>query len=89
MIGRLADALAADHDIDAVVAKDALQEGDIGEPGDIVEGQRLVGEEARDHQGKRSVFRPGDRYRAVKTPAADNANAIHHTPRGPEPGTNA
>src|SRR5208282_4517123 len=28
-------------------------------------------------------FRPRNRYRAGETPAADDANAIHHDPRGP------
>ena len=55
---------------------------DVGEPRHIVEGERLLGEEARDHQRQRRVLRPGNRNRAVEPPAADNAYAIHHHPRG-------
>ena len=67
VIGGLAGALAADHDVDAVIAEDALQQRDVGEPRHVVEDQRLVGEQARDHQGQRGVFRPRDRDRAVET----------------------
>ena len=84
VVGGLAGALAADHDIDAVIAEDALQQPDVGEPGHVVEDQRLLGEKARDHQRQRGVFRAGNRNGAVKRPAADNANPIHQsTPRGP------
>ena len=37
----LAGALAEHHAIDAVVAEDALQHGDVGKARDVVEGQRL------------------------------------------------
>ena len=52
----LAGPLAADHDIDAVIAEDALKEAHIGEPRDIVENERFVGEQARDHQRQGCVL---------------------------------
>ena len=53
---------------------------DVGEPRHVVEDQRLVGEQARDHQRQRGVLRAGDRNGAVQRPAADDANAIHDAP---------
>ena len=50
VVGGLAGTFAADHDVDAVVAEDALQQPDVGEPRHIVENERLLGQEARDHQ---------------------------------------
>jgi hypothetical protein len=72
--------LAADHDIDAVIAEDALEQSHVGEPGDVVEDERLVCEQARDHQGQGGVLRPGDRNGSTKPLAAVNANAIHAAP---------
>ena len=83
-IGRLARPLAADRDVDAVIAEDALQRGDVGKPRHIVEDERLVGEETRDHQRQRSVLRARDRDRAVERPAADNANSIQHVDPRPK-----
>ena len=53
------------HDVDAVVAEDALQQVDVGEPRHVVEHQRLIGEQARDHQRQGGVLGAGDRDRAV------------------------
>ena len=89
VIGGLAGALAADRDVDAVIAEDPLQQRDVGEPGHIVERQGLVGQEARDHQGKRGVLRSRDRDRAVQPPPAENANTIHDAPCGPNLGSSA
>ncbi len=36
-----ARALAGDHDVDAVIAEDALELDDVGEPRDVLEDQRL------------------------------------------------
>jgi len=83
MIGRLAAPLAAHHDVDAVIAEDALEEADIGEPRHVVEDERLIGQEACDHQRKRRVLCSRNRNNAVKRPAADNANTIHDYPHGP------
>ena len=74
---RLARPLAADHDVDAVIAEDALQQADVGEPRHVVEDERLIGQQARDHQRQRGVLGAGDRDGAVERPAADDANAIH------------
>ena len=73
----LARALAAHHDVDAVIAENALKQADVGEARDIVEDERLIGEQARDHQGQSGVLRAGDRNRAVQLLAASDANAIH------------
>ena len=86
VIGSLAGPLAADHDVDAVIAEDALQEHDVGEPRHIVENERLLGEEARDHQRERGVLGSRDRYRAGETPPTDDANTVHCHPSGPIPG---
>ena len=81
VIGGFAGALAARHDVDAVIAEDALEQRHVGEPRHIVEDQGLVGEQARDHQRQRRVLRARDRDGAVERPAADNTNAIHIYPR--------
>src|SRR6185312_14884176 len=76
----VARALAADHHVDAVIAEDALELDDVGEPRHVLEDQRLVGEQARDHQGQRGVLGARDRDRPVQALAADNANPIHSRP---------
>ena len=79
----LAGALAVDHAVDAVIAEDALEERDVGEARHVVEGQRLVGQEARDHQRQGGVLGAGNRDGAVQPGAADDANAIHDVPLSP------
>jgi hypothetical protein len=49
VIGGLARALAAGHDVDAVIAEDALEQADVGKARNVVEDQGLLGEEACDH----------------------------------------
>ncbi len=71
VVGGLAGAFAADRDVDAMVAEDAFQERHIGKARHVIERQGLVGQEARDHQRQRGVFRPRDRDRAVEPAAAD------------------
>ncbi len=46
----VAGALACRHDVEAVVAENALQLRDIGQARHVVEDQRLVGQQARDQQ---------------------------------------
>ena len=70
-------ALAAHHVVDAVIGEDALQQRHVGEVGDVLQRQPLVGQKARDHQRQGGVLGAGDRDRADETAAADNANAIH------------
>ena len=62
----LARPLAGHHHVDAVVGQDALQQADVGEPRHVVEDQRLIGQQARDHQRQRGVLRARDRDRAVQ-----------------------
>ena len=58
---------------------------DVGETRHVFEDQRLLGEQARDHQRQRGVLGAGNRDRAVKRLAADDANAIHgNSPCWPE-----
>ncbi len=75
--GALADALAGNGDVDAVIAEDAAEQRDVGEARHAVERQRLAGEQAGDHQGQRSVLGTADGYGAVQALAADNADTIH------------
>ena len=86
VIGGLARPLAAHHHVDAVIAEDALQQDHVGEPRHVVEDERLLGEQARDHQRQRGVLGARNRNGAVKPPAADDANAIHAHPLRPVPG---
>jgi hypothetical protein len=86
VIGGFAGALAAGHDVDAVIAEDALEQADVGEARHVVEDQGLLGEEARDHQRQRGVLGAGNRDGAVKRSAADDANAIHFQPSRPVAG---
>ncbi len=51
------DALAGDHDIHAVIAEDVLQEPHVRETRDVVEDELILGEQARDHERQRRVFR--------------------------------
>ena len=79
----VARALALHHDVDAVIGEDVLQESDVGETRHVFQHQRIVGEQARDHQRQRRVLRAGNRNRAVKRLAADDANTVHGIPRLP------
>ena len=79
----VAGALALHHDVDAVIAEDVLQQLDVGETRHVFQHQRVVGEQARDHQRQRGVLGAGNRNRAVKRLAADDANAVHEIPRAP------
>ena len=63
--------------VDAVIAEDALELRHVGEPRHIVEDERVLGEQARDHQGQGGVLGAGNRNGAVKRLTADDADAIH------------
>ena len=80
LILAVAGPLACGHDVDAVVAEDALQLRDVGQPRHIVEDQRFLREQGCDHQGKRGIFRARDGNGAVELAAADDTNAVHATP---------
>ena len=80
VILRFARTLAAHHDIDAVIAEDALEQIHVGKPRHVVENERLVGEQARDHQRQGGVLGAGDRNRSVEPLAPVDANAIHAPP---------
>ncbi len=80
LIGAVARALAVRHDVDAVIIEDALQERDVGKARHVVEDERLLGQEARDHQGQSGVLGARNRNGAIERPAADDADTIHVTP---------
>ena len=42
LIGGVARALAVDHDVDAVIAEDALEQRHVGEPRHVVEDERVA-----------------------------------------------
>ena len=76
----VARALAGDHDVDAVIAEDALQLADVGETRHVVEDQRVLGQQAGDHQRQSGVLGARNRDGAVQPLAADDANTIHDAP---------
>ena len=76
----LARALAGHRHVDAVIAEDALQQHHVGQLRHIVEDERLVGQETRDHQGKRRVLRARDRDFALQRAAAADADPVHSFP---------
>ena len=77
VVEALARLLAEDGAVDAVIAEDALQQRHVGEVRHIVQGQRLIGEEAGDHQRQRGVLGAGDVDGAGQLLPADDADAIH------------
>src|SRR4029450_10500791 len=81
LIGIFARALARDHDVHAMIAQNPLKLDNIGEPWDLLEDQGLIGEQARDHQRKRSILRARNRDCAAQTLTADYAYSIHACPR--------
>src|SRR5471030_3408839 len=79
----VARAFTRDHDIDAVIAENALEQNDVGKAGNIVEDQRVLGEQARDHQRQSGILGARYRDRAVEPLAADDAYSIHDAPLSP------
>ena len=65
-VGVLARPLAVDGIIDAVIAEDADELADVGEPRQILQRQRLVGQQRGDHQRQRGVLGAGNRDRALQ-----------------------
>ena len=53
----VARALAGNHHVDAVIAEDALELDDVDQPRHVLEDQRILGEQARDHQRQGRVLR--------------------------------
>src|SRR5271165_47019 len=74
----LADALAVDGIVDAVVAENAGELTDVGEARQVFQRQHLIGEERGDHQRQRGVFRARNRDDAVESGPAADLNAIHY-----------
>ena len=84
LIGIVALPLAGDHDVDAVIAENALKLDDVGEPRNILEDQRVLGEQAGDHQRQRCVLCARDRNGAGQTLPADDPDPIHVAPASPQ-----
>ena len=75
--GVLADALAVDRIVDAMIAENVSELADVGETREIFQSQRLLGEQRRDHQRQRGVLRARNRNGAVEGRPAANLYAIH------------
>ncbi len=73
----LAGALALQRVVDAMVAEDPHQKVHVGQARNVLEGQRLVGQEARDHQRQGRVLGARNPDGPVERSSADHANAIH------------
>ena len=67
-------------DVDTVVAQDALEQPDIGQMRHVGKDQRLLGQQAGDHQRQSGVLGARDRDDAGKTLTADNTYTIHDAP---------
>ena len=57
LVFAVAGLFARRHDVDAVVAENALQLRDVGEPRHVVENERFFGQQPRDHQRQRRILR--------------------------------
>jgi hypothetical protein len=77
LVFTVAGPLARRHDIDAVIAEDALQLRDVGEPRHVVEDQSFFRQQCGNHQRQRRVLRPRNRNGTMELAAADNTNAVH------------
>ena len=73
----LADALAVDRIVDAVIAENARELIDVGKARQVFQRQRLVGQQGRDHQRQRGVLGAGNRDDAVEPGAAADLDPIH------------
>ena len=82
--GIVALPLAGDHDVDAVIAENALKLDDVGEPRNILDDQRVLSEQARDHQRERCILCARDRNRSVQTLPANDPDPIHVAPASPQ-----
>ena len=80
LVFAVARPLAGQHDINTVVAEDALEIDDVREARHVFKDQGFVGQQAGDHQRQGGVLGAGNRNGAVKRFAADDANAIHCVP---------
>ena len=58
---------------------------DVGEPRQILQRQRLIGQQRRDHQRQRGVLGAGNRNRALQLGAPANLYAIHRPRPSPRP----
>jgi hypothetical protein len=72
--------LAMHADLHAMLHHQLHQRCDIRQERQVGEGQRLVGQQARRHQGQRRVFRAADPDRTLERPAAAYAYLIHEGP---------
>ena len=80
LIGVVTGPLAGNHHIHAMVAENALQLDDVGEPWNIVEDQGVLGQQTCDHQGECCVLGARNRNCAVQTLSANYAYPVHARP---------
>ena len=60
--------------------RECAEADDVGEPGNILEDQRVLGEEAGDHQRERCILGARDRDSSVQTLATNDPDPIHVAP---------
>ena len=70
-------ALAIDAEVNAMVAKDAHQQIDVGKVRDIFKRQPIFGQHAGDKQRQGRILGAGNRDRAAKSLTAGNPDPIH------------
>jgi hypothetical protein len=78
VVGALAWPLAGKGQIDTVIAQDAGEQIDVGEPRDVVQRQRLTRKKARNHQGQRGILGAANGYGASQALTPDNADLVHN-----------
>jgi hypothetical protein len=70
-------ALAVDGVVEAVVAQDAGQQVDVGEVGNVLEGEPVGGQQAGDHQRQGGVLGAGNGDLALERLAAGDGDTVH------------
>ena len=82
-IDALPGPLAVQRIIDAVIAENAHERTHIGEARQVFQGERFLGQEARDHQRQRGVLGAGNPDFAVQPRPASDLNPVHDSPFAP------
>ncbi len=70
-------AASVDRIIDAMIGQDAHQQAHVGEPRQVFQRDRAIGQQRGDHQRQGRVLGPGNRNDAIQRFAADDSDAIH------------
>jgi hypothetical protein len=64
-------------DLNPMLRQQPAERVDVRQPRHVIQGDRLVGQQARCHQLERGVLGPADRDLALERPAAADSNAVH------------